>query len=242
VLDHLSDINMVLTEHARRYLIAEGIRPETIIKTGSHMHEVLDYYRSQIEASDVLAREGLEAGKFFIVSAHREENVDTAENLRDLLASLRALADEYSFPLIVSTHPRTRKRLEALGESLDHPLIRFSKPYGLLDYIKLQMGAFCVLSDSGTITEEASLLNLPAVTLRNAHERPEGMDQGTLIMSGLKKDSVLTAVKVITSQHRRGERVIPLVADYEGGPVSLQVVRVVLSYTDYVNRTVWRKG
>lgn len=241
VLDHLSDINMVLTEHARRYLIAEGIRPETIIKTGSHMHEVLDYYRPKIAASDVLAREGLEAGRFFIVSTHREENVDTPDNLRDLLATLRALADEYGFPLIVSTHPRTRKRLEALGESLEHPLIRFSKPFGLLDYIKLQMNAFCVLSDSGTITEEASLLNLPAVTLRNAHERPEGMDQGTLIMSGLKKDSVLAAVKVITSQHQASTRVIPLVPDYEGGPVSLQVVRVVLSYTDYVNRTVWRK-
>ena len=242
VLDHLSDINLVLTEHARRYLIAEGIRPETIIKTGSHMHEVLDYYRPKIEASDVLAREGLEAGRFFIVSTHREENVDTPDNLRDLLATLRALADEYGFPLIVSTHPRTRKRLEALGESLEHPLIRFSKPFGLLDYIKLQMNAFCVLSDSGTITEEASLLNLPAVTLRNAHERPEGMDQGTLIMSGLKKDSVLAAVKVITSQHQVGARAIPLVPDYEGGPVSLQVVRVVLSYTDYVNRTVWRQG
>ena len=241
VLDHLSDINMVLTEHARRYLIAEGIRPETIIKTGSHMHEVLDYYRPKIEASDVLAREGLEAGKFFIVSTHREENVDTPDNLRDLLATLRALADEYGFPLIVSTHPRTRKRLEALGDSLEHPLIRFSKPFGLLDYVKLQMNAFCVLSDSGTITEEASLLNLPAVTLRNAHERPEGMDQGTLIMSGLRKDSVLAAVKVITSQHQAGLRSIPLVPDYEGGPVSLQVVRVVLSYTDYVNRTVWRK-
>ncbi|MPT21127.1 MAG: UDP-N-acetylglucosamine 2-epimerase (non-hydrolyzing) [Pseudomonas sp.] len=241
VLDHLSDINMVLTEHARRYLIAEGIRPETIIKTGSHMHEVLDYYRPKIEASDVLAREGLEAGKFFVVSTHREENVDTPDNLRDLLATLRALADEYGFPLIVSTHPRTRKRLEALGESLEHPLIRFSRPFGLFDYIKLQMNAFCVLSDSGTITEEASLLNLPAVTLRNAHERPEGMDQGTLIMSGVRKDSVLAAVKVVTDQHRRGERVVPVVPDYEGGPVSLQVVRVVLSYTDYVSRTVWRK-
>lgn len=241
VLDHLSDINMVLTEHARRYLIAEGIRPETIIKTGSHMQEVLSYYMPKIEQSEVLARSGLDAGKFFIVSTHREENVDTPDNLRDLLATLRALADEYGYPLIVSTHPRTRKRLEALGESLEHPLIRFVKPFGLLDYIKLQMSAFCVLSDSGTITEEASLLNLPAVTLRNAHERPEGMDQGTLIMSGLKKDSVLAAVKVITSQHQVGERVIPLVPDYEGGPVSQQVVRVVLSYTDYVNRTVWRK-
>ncbi|KTC38156.1 UDP-N-acetylglucosamine 2-epimerase, partial [Pseudomonas sp. ABAC21] len=179
VLDHLSDINMVLTEHARRYLLAEGIRPETIIKTGSHMQEVLDYYMPRIVASNILAREGLEAGKFFVVSAHREENVDTPDNLRDLLASLRALADTYQYPIIVSTHPRTRKRLEALGESLDHPLIRFVKPFGLLDYIKLQLSSFCVLSDSGTITEEASLLNFPAVTIRNAHERPEGMDEGT---------------------------------------------------------------
>lgn len=242
VLDHLSDINMVLTEHARRYLIAEGIRPETIIKTGSHMQEVLEYYMPKIEQSDVLARSGLEQDKFFIVSAHREENVDTPDNLRDLLDTLRALADHYGFPVIVSTHPRTRKRLEALGESLDHPLIRFVKPFGLLDYIKLQMSAFCVLSDSGTITEEASLLNLPAVTLRNAHERPEGMDEGTLIMSGLKRGSVMDAVRVVTNQHSREQRKVPLVPDYKGGPVSLQVVRVVLSYTDYINRTVWNKA
>ncbi|AZO86627.1 UDP-N-acetylglucosamine 2-epimerase [Stutzerimonas stutzeri] len=242
VLDHLSDINMVLTEHARRYLIAEGIRPETIIKTGSHMEEVLDYYMPKILTSDVLAREGLEQDKFFIISAHREENVDTPENLRDLLKTLRALADKYQFPIIVSTHPRTRKRLEAIGESLDHPLIRFSKPFGLLDYIKLQMSAFCVLSDSGTITEEASLLNLPAITIRNAHERPEGMDEGTLIMSGLKVEGVLDAVRVVTSQHDRSQRVIPVVRDYQAGPVSKQVVRVVLSYTDYINRTVWSKS
>lgn len=242
VLDHLSDINMVLTEHARRYLIAEGIRPETIIKTGSHMEEVLDYYMPKILTSDVLAREGLEQDKFFIISAHREENVDTPENLRDLLKTLRALADKYQYPIIVSTHPRTRKRLEAIGESLDHPLIRFSKPFGLLDYINLQMSAFCVLSDSGTITEEASLLNLPAITIRNAHERPEGMDEGTLIMSGLKVDGVLDAVRVVTSQHDRTQRVIPVVRDYQAGPVSKQVVRVVLSYTDYINRTVWSKS
>lgn len=242
VLDHLSDINMVLTEHARRYLLAEGIRPETIIKTGSHMEEVLDYYMPRIEKSDVLAREGLEVGRFFIVSTHREENVDTPANLRDLLDTLRALADEYRLPIIVSTHPRTRKRLEALGESLDHPLIRFVKPYGLLDYIKLQMSAFCVLSDSGTITEEASLLNLPAITLRNAHERPEGMDEGVLIMSGLKRQPVLDAVRVVLSQHDPKNRVIPVVPDYQAGPVSKQVVRIVLSYTDYINRTVWRKS
>mgnify|MGYP002713104210 CR=1 FL=1 len=241
VLDHLSDINLVLTEHARRYLIAEGIRPETIIKTGSHMHEVLDYYMPKIEASDVLVREGLDEDKYFIVSAHREENVDTEENIEDLVSSLHALADEYQYPVIVSTHPRSRKRLEALGDRYEHPLIRFARPFGFLDYIKLQLSAFCILSDSGTITEEASLLNLPAITIRNAHERPEGMDEGTLVMSGLHAENVLHSVKVITSQHRRGERVIPIVKDYEGGKVSRQIVRIVLSYTDYVNRTVWSK-
>lgn len=241
VLDHLSDINMVLTEHARRYLIAEGIRPETIIKTGSHMEEVLDYYMPKVKASDVLARTGLQDGKFFIVSAHREENVDTPENLRDFLETLRALASEYGYRIIVSTHPRTRKRLESLGESIDQPLIQFMKPFGFFDYVKLQMSAFCVLSDSGTITEEGSLLNLPAVTLRNAHERPEGMDEGTLIMCGLKKERVLEAVKVVTNQHDRTRRVFPVVKDYQAGPVSKQIVRVVLSYIDYVNRTVWER-
>lgn len=242
VLDHLSDINLVLTEHARRYLIAEGIRQETIIKTGSHMQEVLDYYKPKIEKSDVLKRSGLEEGKYFLVSAHREENVDTPESLRDMVETLRGVADEYKYPVIVSTHPRTRKRLDALGVPLDHPLIQFVKPFGFFDYMKLQQSAFCILSDSGTITEEASLLNLPAVTLRNAQERPEGMDQGTLIMSGLKKENVLDAVRVITSQHDRKKRVIPVIPDYEGGPVSKQIVRVVLSYIDYINRTVWRRA
>lgn len=241
VLDHLSDINMVLTEHARNYLLAEGVRPETIIKTGSHMEEVLDHYMPKIQASDILKKEGLEQDKFFIVSTHREENVDTRENLKDLLETLRVLAETYQYPIIVSTHPRTRKRLEELEEHVEHPLIRFVKPFGLLDYIKLQMSAFCILSDSGTITEEASLLNLPAVTIRNAHERPEGMDEGTLIMSGLKAERVLESVKVITSQHKRDSRVMKVVEDYQGGSVSKQVVRVVLSYTDYINRTVWSK-
>lgn len=241
VLDHLSDINMVLTEHARRYLIAEGIRPETIIKTGSHMEEVLDYYMPKVKASDVLARTGLQDGKFFIVSVHREENVDTPENLRDFLETLRALASEYGYRIIVSTHPRTRKRLESLGEWIEHPLIQFMKPFGFFDYVKLQMSAFCVLSDSGTITEEGSLLNLPAVTLRNTHERPEGMDEGTLIMCGLKKERVLEAVKVVTNQHDRTRRVFPVIKDYQAGPVSKQIVRVVLSYIDYVNRTVWER-
>jgi len=241
VLDHLSDINLVLTEHARRYLIAEGIPPETIIKTGSHMQEVLEYYMPKIQASTVLEQNGLEEGRFIVVSAHREENVDSPENLKDLLETLKELAKVYQFPIIVSTHPRTKKRLEDSGSVLDNPLIRFEKPFGLHDYIKLQMSSFCVLSDSGTITEEGSLLNLPAVTIRNAHERPEGMDEGTLVMSGLKKDRVLEAVKVVTSQHDREKRVFPLIKDYDAGPVSKQIVRIVLSYVDYVNRTVWHK-
>lgn len=241
VLDHLSDINLVLTEHARRYLIAEGIRPETIIKTGSHMHEVLDYYMPKIKKSDVLQRMGLTAEKYFIVSAHREENVDTPQNLLDLVETLNALAGTYNCPIIVSTHPRTRKRLDELELGKLNPHIQFLKPFGFCDYIKLQMEALCVVSDSGTITEEASLLNLPAVTIRNAHERPEGMDVGTLIMSGLKKERVLDAVRVIVSEHDKNRRVMRPVGDYEAGAVSKQVLRVVLSYVDYVNRTVWSR-
>lgn len=241
VLDHLSDINMVLTEHARRYLIAEGIRQETIIKTGSHMEEVLSHYRPKIDASDVLKRQGLEKRKYFVVSAHREENVDNPESLQTLHEALLALADSYQLPVIFSTHPRTRARLEALGVELKHPLIRFCKPYGFLDYVNLQMNAYCVLSDSGTITEEASLLNLPAITIRNTHERPEGMDAGTLIMSGLNSERILHAVRVVTSQYDQNKSPIPVVSDYQKGAVSKQVVRIVLSYVDYINRTVWGK-
>lgn len=242
VLDHLSDINLVLTEHARRYLIAEGIRPETIIKTGSHMREVLDHYMPKIQASDVVERMGLRKGRFFIVSAHREENVDTPQNLRDLMETLNALAEAYDVPVIVSTHPRTQKRMDALELGQMDPRIQFLKPFGFCDYVKLQMEAMCVVSDSGTITEEGSLLNLPAITIRNAHERPEGMDVGTLIMAGLKKDRVLDAVRVIVAQHDSSRRVTEPVEDYEAHSVSKQILRVVLSYTDYVNRTVWRKA
>lgn len=241
VLDHLSDINMVLSEHARRYLIAEGIRPETIIKTGSHMREVLDHYMSKIQASDVLARMNLQSGNFFIVSTHREENVDSPQNLRDLMETLNALAQAYDVPVIVSTHPRTQKRLDALGAGQMDARIQFLKPFGFCDYVKLQMEALCVVSDSGTITEEGSLLNLPAITIRNAHERLEGMDVGTLIMAGLKQERVLDAVRVIVSQHDRTQRVMEPVADYEALAVSKQILRVVLSYTDYINRTVWHK-
>jgi len=241
VLDHLSDINCVLTEHARRYLIDEGIRPETIIKTGSHMREVLDFYMPKIETSDVIQRMGLEPNKFFIVSAHREENIDSPENMWNMVETLNALAEAYNYPVIVSTHPRTKKRLDSMELGKLNPLIQFLKPFGFCDYIKLQMESLCVVSDSGTISEESSLLNLPAVTIRNAHERPEGMDVGTLIMCGLKKDRVLDAVRVIIAQHDKTRRVMDRVEDYEGGPVSKQLLRVVMSYVDYVNRTVWSK-
>ena len=239
VLDHLSDINMVLTEHARRYLIAEGIPPETIIKTGSHMREVLDYYRPKIQKSDVLQRMGLAANKFFIVSAHREENVDSPEILLEVVEMLNALAETYDCPVIVSTHPRTQKSLDTLKLGKLNPHIKFLKPFGFCDYIKLQMEALCVVSDSGTITEEGSLLNLPAITIRNAHERPEGMDAGTLIMSGLKKELVLDAIRVIIAQHDKSARVMEPVTDYEAGAVSKKILRIVLSYVNYVNHTVW---
>lgn len=240
VLDHLSDINLVLTEHARRYLIAEGIRPEKIMKTGSHLEEVLEFNREKIKASDVVERFGLEKDQYFLVSFHREENVDSPENLGEFLNTLGCLTQAYNLPILVSTHPRTKKRLDAHG--VEHnSLIRFVKPLGFTDYIRLQMSAFCVLSDSGSITEEASLLNLPAITLRETHERPEGMDETTLIMSGFRSERVLEAVRVATAQYQKNPRLIKPVTDYEGGLVSKQVLRIVISYVDYINRTVWQK-
>lgn len=241
VLDHLSDVNMVLTEHARRYLLAEGIRPDMIFKTGSHMPEVLDYYLPKISQSDILTRLGLEPRKYFLISAHREENVDSPSVLADFLDTLNALVTEYELPVIVSTHPRTRKRLENIKNIALSDKIVFSNPFGFLDYIQLQMQAFCVLSDSGTITEEAALLNLPAVTIRNAHERPEGMDAGVLVMSGLKRDRVLDAVNLVTTQFSESTKPILAVTDYGNHEVSKQVVRIVLSYVDYINRVVWSK-
>jgi UDP-N-acetylglucosamine 2-epimerase len=241
VLDHLSDFNLVLTEHARRYLIAEGVRPETIIKTGSHMQEVLDYYMPKIQKSDVLQRMGLKSEKFFIVSAHREENVDSLENMTNMVETLNALAMQYDIPVIVSTHPRTKKRLDGMELGKFNPHVQFLKPFGFFDYIKLQVEALCVISDSGTIFEEGSLLNLPAITIRNAHERPEGMDVGTLIMCGLKKDRVLDAVRITISQHDKSQRVMKPVLDYEGGAVSKKILKIVSSYIDYINQIVWRK-
>lgn len=241
VLDHLSDINFPLTEHARRYLIAEGVKPETIIKAGSPMKEILNFHVNDIESSKVLDNLQLKKGEFFIVSTHREENVDSEENFNDLLDSLNAIAEKYKFPVIVSTHPRTKIKLEALSRTDLNPLIQFLKPLGFFDYIKLQKNAYCVISDSGTITEESSILGFPAITIRQAHERPEGMDEGTLIMSGLKKDRILESINIIVTQFSSNKRITKLVSDYDVDNFSLKVVRVIISYVDYINRTVWKK-
>ncbi|OGU15528.1 MAG: UDP-N-acetylglucosamine 2-epimerase [Geobacteraceae bacterium GWC2_53_11] len=241
IIDHTSDINIVFSEHARRYLLAEGIRPETVVKTGSPMKEVLDYYCPQIETSDVLSRLELETGQFFLVSVHREENVNSEQNFTDLLASLNAIAEHYDKPVIVSTHPRTRKQLEVLNVQNMNPLIRFLKPLGFFDYVKLQQHAQCVVSDSGTITEESSILGFPAITIRQAHERPEGMDEATLIMSGLHPEMVLKAIKVAVAHYADGVRPFRLLPDYDVENVSRKVLRIILSYTEYVNRTVWYK-
>ena len=242
IVDHLSDINMPLSEHARRYLLAEGLRPETVIKTGSPMTEVLLYHKDEIERNEVLEKEGLRKGEYFIVSTHREENVDSEKNFSDLLASLNAIVDKYQKKVIVSTHPRTRKKLESIGFVNSNPMIEFMKPFGFMEYVKLQQNAFCVISDSGTITEESSILHFPAITIRQAHERPEGMDEGTLIMSGLDSVRILESVEVVTRQYAEGKDVIHSIPDYAADNVSKKVVRIILSYTDYVNRTVWHKS
>lgn len=242
IVDHISDINMTHTEHARRYLLDEGLRPETVIKTGSPMKEILDHYRPQIDASDALTKLDVKPGQYFVVSAHREENIDSDANFANLLASVNAIAAKYEMPIIFSTHPRTRKRLEDRGTKDLDSGIRFLKPMGFFEYVKLQMHATCVVSDSGTITEESTILNFPAVTIRQAHERPEGMDEGTLIMSGLAPERVLQSIAIVTSHQAEGPRPFRLVPDYDTSNVSKKVVRIIYSYTDYVNRTVWKKS
>ena len=240
IVDHLSDINMPLTEQARGYLISEGIRPETIIKTGSCMKEILNFYKSEISESQVLKSLELKNDNYFIVSIHREENVDYKSNLENLLHSLNAVAEKYRLPVIISTHPRTKNRIEQLnGDIKVNPLINFMKPMGFFDYIKLQQEAKCVISDSGTITEESSILDFPAIMIRKAHERPEGMDEGTLIMSGLEKERVLESINVMVNQSKRFSSNI--IKDYDVENVSFKVTRIILSYIDYVNRTVWKK-
>ena len=241
IVDHLSDINMPLSEQARDYLIAEGIKAETVIKTGSPMTEVLNAHIKKIELSDILQKERLQSGKYIVMSIHREENVDSPSNFSNLLASIDALTNKYEMPIIISTHPRTRKKLDEIGYQTKNALIRFSKPYGFHDYNKLQMNAFCVISDSGTIAEEGSILNLPAVTIRQAHERPEGMDETTVIMSGLSRSRVLESVEIATIHNAEAVRVIKPVKDYETDNVSKKVLRIIVSYIDYVNRTVWYK-
>lgn len=241
IVDQLSDINMTLTEHARRYLIDEGIKAETIIKTGSSMMEVLEYYKDKINSSTIVEDLSLKAKDFFIVSAHREENIDSEQNFTDLLDSLNKIAETYQKPIIVSTHPRTRKKLETLENKHFNPLIKFMKPLGFFDYIALQKNAYCAISDSGTITEEASILNFPAITIRQAHERPEGMDEGTLIMSGLKSQDILSSIEIVTKQWEENPHMLNLVQDYNSNNVSKKVVRIIVSYIDYINRTVWKK-
>jgi len=242
LVDHLADINLPLTEHARRYLLAEGLRPETVIKIGSPMREVLTHYRPKVDASRVLDEMRLEPGQYFLVSAHREENVDPPERLARLLDSLNALAAHQGLRVIVSTHPRTRRRLEAGAEkaaALDQR-VEFLKPFGFPDYVRLQTHAACVLSDSGTLSEESAILGFPAVMIRDAHERPEGMDEAVAVMAGLGRERVLQAVELVRAHAGEGPRPIP-VPDYAVERVSRKVVRIVLSYVDYVNRVVWRR-
>ena len=238
IVDHLSDINLTYTEHARRYLLAEGVRPDTIIKIGSPMREILQRFDDRIKASDIKDRLGLVRDGYFLVSAHREENVDDPGRLKKLLDALMALIDAHNLPVLFSAHPRTRDRLDALPGTWKHERLRIAKPLGFFDYVALQRDAFCVVSDSGTLTEESGILGFPAVMVRDAHERPEGMDEGTVVMCGLRTERVLDAVRLVRSQ--RGNR-FQTPRDYDADNVSAKVVRIILSYTDYVNRTVWYK-
>ena len=240
IVDHLSDINLPLSEQARDYLIAEGISANTIIKTGSPMMEVLNANMRLILSNDILSKENLTPKKFILMSVHREENVDSPKNFSDLLESIEEISKQYGMPIIISTHPRTRIKLEEVGYKESNKLVRFAKPFGFHEYNKLQMEAFCVISDSGTISEESSILNIPAITIRQAHERPEGMDEGTLIMSGLNKDRIIESMKIVTSQSRI-KRDIKIVNDYNVDNVSKKVLRIIISYIDFINRTVWNK-
>ena len=239
IVDHTSDVNLCYSEHARRYLIAEGLPPDRVIKTGSPMMEVLEHYLDPIHASDVHATMGLEPGKYFTLSIHREENVDDDAHLTSLVASVNALAERYQYPLVLSTHPRTKKRLEAGGHEL-HELVRSLPPLGFFDYNCLQKQAFCTISDSGTIAEESSILSFPAITVREAHERPEGMDEGAVIMAGLTPDRILQSVELTRAQF---DDVGPCRRpyDYDMPMVSWKVAKIILGYTDYVNRKVWCK-
>lgn len=240
IVDHTADINLTYSTIARDYLLREGLSPDMVIKTGSPMFEVLNHYREGIEQSDVLQRLGLEEGKFFIVSAHREENIDSDKNFLKLVDVLNTVATHYDYPVIVSTHPRTQKRVDAMGIEF-HANVRLLKPMGFKDYNKLQLSAKASLSDSGTINEESSILNFPALNLREAHERPEGMEEASVMMVGLEADRVMQALQVLESQLQGEERTLRLVADYSMPNVSDKVVRIIHSYRDYVMRVTWRQ-
>ena len=240
IVDHVADINLTYSSIAREYLLREGLSPECVIKTGSPMFEVLNHYRPGIAASDVLDRLKLARYGYFVVSAHREENVASGGNIKKLAATLNAVAGTYGLPMIVSTHPRTRKSLDVAGLSLD-PMIQLHKPLGFNDYLRLQTDSRAVLSDSGTITEESSILNFPALNIREAHERPEGMEEGTVMMVGLEAERVLQALAILESQPRGEERLLRLIGDYDVPNVSDKVLRIIHSYTDYVKRTVWKQ-
>jgi UDP-N-acetylglucosamine 2-epimerase (non-hydrolysing) len=240
IVDHTADINLTYSSIAREYLLREGLSPDMVIKTGSPMAEVLSHYKSSIEASDVLNLLGLTKESFFVVSAHREENIDSDSNFSKLVDILNKVAEQYGMPIIVSTHPRTQKRVDAMGVTF-HPLIKLLKPLGFSDYNKLQLNAKAVLSDSGTINEESSIMNFPALNLREAHERPEGMEEAAVMMVGLEVDRVLQGLAILESQARNNDRTLRQVYDYSMPNVSDKVVRIIHSYTDYVNRVVWKK-
>jgi UDP-N-acetylglucosamine 2-epimerase len=241
IVDHTADINLTYSTIARDYLLREGLPPDMVIKTGSPMFEVLNHYRDGIEASGILERLGLEAGKFFVVSAHREENIDSDQNFLKLVEVLNTVAEKYGYPVIISTHPRTQKRVDAMGVQF-HANVRLLKPLGFKDYNKLQLTAKAVLSDSGTINEESSILNFPALNIREAHERPEGMEEAAVMMVGLEAERVMQALQILTSQARGDERSLRLVGDYSMPNVADKVVRIIHSYRDYVMRTVWKQN
>lgn len=240
IVDHTADINLPYSSIAREYLLREGFPPDQVIKTGSPMFEVLNHYRPQVEASDVLERLKLTREGYFVVSAHREENIESDRNFNKLMTVINALAADQELPVVVSTHPRTQKRVDATDTKF-HPLVRLMKPLGFHDYVKLQMCAKVVLSDSGTINEESSILNFPALNLREAHERPEGMEEASVMMVGLEVIRVRQGLSILETQGRASERQLRLVADYSMPNVSDKVIRILHSYTDYVNRVVWKK-
>ena len=240
IVDHTADINLTYSTIARDYLLREGLPPDRVIKTGSPMYEVLNHFREGIDTSDVLERLGLMEGEFFVVSAHREENVDSDRNFLALVETLNAIAEQYGYPVIVSTHPRTQKRVDVMGVQF-HENVRLLKPLGFKDYNKLQLSAKAVLSDSGTINEEASILNFPALNIREAHERPEGMEEAAAMMVGLSKERVLQGLAILETQGRGDERSLRLVADYSMPNVADKVVRIIHSYRDYVMQTVWKQ-